>query len=93
MGGVPCAGLAWILNAGKFPLQVFDPVFLLFDEVHEALVDRGERGVVQHQLLQDTFLVGCGGSQVVKTSFEGFYIATVFLELIVEGEMILLAGG
>ena len=57
------------------------------------IIARVERGVVQHQLLQDVIFFGCGGSQVVKIPFEVFYIATVFLELIVEGEMSLLAGG
>ena len=45
-GGGPCAGLAWLFNTGKFTLQVLDLVLLLFDEVHEALIARGERGVV-----------------------------------------------
>ena len=66
---------------------------LFFDEGQEALVACGERGVVQHQLLQDAFFVGCGGSQVDEITFEGFYIATVFLGLIVEGEMSGFLGG
>ena len=85
--------MAWILKSGKLPLQVLDIILLLFDEGHEALIDRGECGVVQHQFLQDFFFVFCGGSQVVEITFEGFDIATVFLELIAEGEMRLLAGG
>ena len=93
-GGVPRAGLVWLLNAGNFPIQVLDIIVLIFDKGHEALVARGERGVFQHQLLQDVFFVGCGSSQVVEIAFEGFYIATVFLELISEGEMIgFLVGG
>ena len=63
------------------------------DEGHKALVARGKRCVVQHQLLQDIFLVCCGSSQVVKIPFEGFDIATVFLGLIVEREMSFLVGG
>ena len=66
---------------------------LLFDKGQEAFVARGERGVVQHQLLQDVFFACCGGSQVVETPFEGFDITNVFLKLIVKEEMRFLAGG
>ena len=48
--GVPCAGLAWLLVAGKFPLQVLDLFLVLLDEGHEALVAGGQHGVIQHQL-------------------------------------------
>ena len=48
--GVPCAGLAWILVAGKFLLQVLDLVLILLGEDHEALVAGGQRGVIKHQL-------------------------------------------
>ena len=61
--------MAWLLIAGKFPLQVLDLILLLFDEGHEALIASGKRGVIQHQLLQDVFLVCCGGRQVVKIPF------------------------
>ena len=92
--GVTCAGLAALLNAGNFPLKVLDLVVLFFDESHEALVAHGKRGVVEHQLLQDVLFVDRGGSQVIEIPFEGFYIASVFLELIVEGGMRgFLAGG
>ena len=86
--------MAALLNAGNFRLEVLVTVVLFFDEIHKALVARGDRGVLEHQLLQDVFFVDRGGSQVIKIPFEGFYIATVFLELIVEGEMSgLLVGG
>ena len=71
-GGVPCAGLAALLNAGNVPLEVLDLVVLFFDESPEALVARGERGVVEHQLLQDVFFVDPGSSQVIEIPFGVF---------------------
>ena len=76
--------MAWLLIAGKFPLQVLDFVFLLFYEGQDSLVALGECGVIQHQLLQDVDIVCCGGRQVVEIPLEGFDIATVLLELIVK---------
>ena len=61
--------MAWLLIAGKLPLHVLDLVLLLFDEIHKALVAHGKCGVIQHQLLQDVFLVCCGGIQVIKIPF------------------------
>ena len=86
--------MAALLNAGNFPLEILDLVDLFFHESHEYLIACGECGVVEHQLLQNVFFVYRGGSQVIEIPFEGFYIATVFLELIFEGEMSgFLAGG
>ena len=45
-GGVPRAGLAWLLNAVNFLLMVLDLVVMFFDKGPKALVARGERGVV-----------------------------------------------
>ena len=45
-GGVTPSGLASLLNAVNFPLKVLDLVVLFFDKCHEALIARGERGVV-----------------------------------------------
>ena len=45
-GGVPRAGLASLIYAGNLPLKVLDLVVLFFYKCHEALVARGERGVV-----------------------------------------------
>ena len=66
MGGVPHAGLAALLNAGNFPLMIIDLVVLFSDESHEALVACGERGVVEHQLLQDVFLLTTAAARLLK---------------------------
>ena len=58
--GVPCANLSWLFVSGKFPLQILDVVLLLLEEVHEDIVAGGQRGVVQHQLVEDVLLVGRG---------------------------------
>ena len=73
----------WGISCSRFLISLF----CFFDEGHKALVARGECGVFEHQLLQEVFFVDRGSSQVIEVPFEGFYIATVLLELIVEGEM------